>query len=716
MIHKTNIFAAPIICGAALALALAAGCDKMATTESPTGFPEDGVVRIAANAGDPLTRADGTSSSEYSGTTLGLFIDYGTNDKYNGSNVKWTKAENAWTPEKQMLWKSSTDVANIYAYAPYVDGQADATKVEFSIPSDQTAGTLAADLVSWVYLNFVPDASKNNSFSNDGKILISFGHRLVKLTFTFEKGSQFASDVTVSKAVLLGTSSKVVLNATAGEVTAASDAASLDIKLHKLEDHDNPTVLKYEAVFFPGTGQEAGAKMLQVKMSEGTVLNYVVPSVGLVEDGLKAGSAYEMKMRLGKDKIELAKDDITVGSWTDSGNLLGGGEAQVDPNADVWDGKTVTAFSTGDSTNPLGDSESAPILIESAAQLAYLAQQVKAGVSYSGKYFKLTKDLALAEMPWTPIGGYEQIAESKWEERLFEGNFDGGNHTVYGLKVVAEKKGNDNIQPLGLFGLVNRSYYSSPKAKTYIKDLRISGANVMNENQKSGILCGIAYFVDISGVEVSGTVTASGVCGGLVGAIANSTISNCKAEVKVTSTGAAGGICAESADLELSKCSVSSSEIVGTYQTGGLLGVIYNKLDVTDCTVDASVKGCSVGGLFGVFGVDKQGYARSAKNCTMTGAVTVVKGNDDEYGGGIAGWLYGSCSFENCGFDGTVVKEEGVDVNKERVGAAIGKDDVGTCTFTNCWYNADKISGLYKIGGGKDNADYSGIEEKHLGK
>ena len=715
MIHKTNIFAAPIICGAALALALAAGCDKMATTESPTGFPEDGVVRIAANAGDPLTRADGTSSSGYEGTTLGLFIDYGTGDKYNGSNVKWTKAENAWTPEKQMLWKSSTDAAQVYAYAPYVEGQTDPTKVEFSIPADQSQGTLTADLVSWAYLNFVPNSSNNNF--QDGKILISFGHRLVKLTFNFEKGNQFASDVTVSEAVLLGTSSKVVLNATKGTVTAASDAASLDIKLHKVEDAQNPTALKYEAVFFPGEGQGAGAKMLQVKMSEGTVLNYVVPSsVGLVSGGLKAGSAYEMKMRLGKDKIELAKDGITVGKWADPVELPGGGEAQVDPNADVWDGKTVTAFSTSDSTNPLGDSESAPILIESAAQLAYLAQQVKAGESYSGKYFKLTKDLALAEMPWTPIGGYEQIDESKWEERLFEGNFDGGNHTIYGLKVVAEKKGNDNIQPLGLFGLVNRSYYSSPKAKTYIKDLRISGANVLNENQKSGILCGIAYFVDISGVEVSGTVTASGVCGGLVGAIANSTISNCKAKVKVTSTGSAGGICAESADLELSKCSVSSSEIVGTYQTGGLLGVIYNKLDVTDCTVDASVKGYSVGGLFGVFGVDKQGYARSAKNCTMTGAVTVAKGNGDEYGGGIAGWLYGSCSFENCGFDGTVVKEEGVDVNKERVGAAIGKDDVGTSTFTNCWYNVDKISGLYKIGGGKDNADYSGITPKNLGK
>ena len=699
------------ILAAMSALALAAGCNKMATPGSPTGFPEDGVVRIAANAGDPLTRADGTGSSEYEGTTLGLFIDYGTGDKYNGSNVKWTKAENAWTPEKQMLWKNSKDAAKIYAYAPYVDGQTDPAKVEFSIPADQTNGTLTADLVSWGMDSFVPDGKNNTSFV-DRKILISFSHRLVKLTFNFEKATQFASGVTVGEAVLLGTSSKVVLNATAGTVAAVSDAAGLNIKLHKVEDSQNPTALKYEAIFCPGDGQKAGAKMLKVTMSDGTVLNYVVPAGGgLVSSGFMSGTAYEMKMRLGKDKIELAKDGITVGNWNEVEDPLpGGGEAEVDPNADVWDG-TAAAFKETDGSKTLGDSEADPIPIESAAQLAYLAQQVNAGTAYEGKYFKLTKDLALAEIPWTPIGGSFKGAVGG--EIPFKGNFDGDNHTIYGLKVVAEKDGENNpYKRSGLFGFVNNSSNSS---KVYIKNLKIIGANVLNENQFSGILCGTAHYVDISGVEVSGTVTASAWCGGLVGYIGgNSAIKECKARVKVTSTGSAGGICAESSGLELSGCSVSSSEVVGTVQTGGLLGMIYGKIDVKDCTVDASVKGNGVGGLFGVFGVD-QGYARSAKNCTMTGAVTVVNGNGDEYGGGIVGWLSsGACSFENCGFDGFVVKEEGVDANKGRVGAAIGIDQKGNSTFTNCWYNVDKISGLYKIGGG--NADYSGIEEKHLGK
>lgn len=691
----------------ALALALA-GCNKMVAPETVTGFPEDGVVRIAATAGEPQTRADGR---EYDGSTLGLFIDYGSgteNARYTHSNVKWTNGTDGWTPEKQMLWKNSKTSADIYAYAPYIDGAADAKNLVFSIPADQSAGTTAADLVSWGQAGFAPN-SENQNFV-DGKIIISFSHRLVKMTFNFGMGNQFGSDVTVKEVVLLGTASKVLCDATIDRnpaVTASPDASSLDIILHKLDD------LKYEAVFFPGKGQEKGAKMLKVTMSDGTALFYTVPGGGLVSSGLMPGSAYTMTMRLGKDKVELAKDGITVGEWTEAPDALPGGETQIDPNADVWDG-TSAAFKEDDGAgNTLGGSETSPILIESAAQLAYLAQQVNNGESYSGRYFKLTKDLALAEIPWTPIGGYVQTGESTWKDRRFEGNFDGGNHTIYGLKVVAEKNNNDNKQLSGLFGLANWSYYSSAKVKTYIKNLRISGANVLSENQNSGILCGVAYFVDISGVEVSGTVTASGVCGGLVGLIANSTISNCKAKVKVTSSGSAGGLCAESSfGLELSGCSVSSSEIVGSYNTGGLLGIIYNKIVVTDCTVDASVKGNGVGGLFGVF-TNAYGETRSAKNCTMTGTVTVVKGNNGEYGGGIAGCLSDSCPFEECGFDGFIVKEG---ENVENVGAAIGKDDNGSSTFTDCWYNADKTGELYKVGGGKEGANYSGIEEKHLGK
>ncbi len=676
----------------ALALAIA-GCNKMAVPEAVTGFPEDGVVRITATADEPQTRADG---SEYDGSTLGLFIDYGSgteNARYSHSNVKWTKGTDGWTPEKRMLWKNSTASAAIYAYAPYIDGATDAKNLVFSIPADQSAGTTAADLVSWGQDSFAPN--DNNTSFVGGKIQISFSHRLVKMTFNFGKGNQFGSDVTVKEVVLLGTTSKVLCDATTDKnpaVTAHSDAASLDITLHKLDE------LKYEAVFFPGKGQEAGVKMLKVTMSDGTVLFYTVPGAGLVSGGLIPGSAYTMTMRLGKDKIELAKDGITVGEWGDSGSLTGG-EADVDPKADVWDGKTVTPFSTGDSENPLGDLEATPILIENAAQLAYLAEQVNGGNTYQGKYFKLAKDIALANKPWTPIG-------AEVFQKEFKGNFDGGGHTIYGLKVKGA----------GLFGYVNGPFSGGTK-RTYIKDVKISGADVTSETAYSGILCGAVGNVKISGVDVSGTIIGEkDNCGGIVGYITNSEISNCNARAKVTGVNYVGGLCGYLYKSEVSSCSVSSGEIAGeSYNIGGLFGRIHSKCTVQECTVDTNVKGKRVGGLFGSVYIPMDENIHILKNCIMTGTITVMKDEKgQEQGGGLVGALEGKSQFENCGFDGTIVKEEGVDANKVKVGAAIGIDDSGECTFTGCWYNADKTTGLYKLGSTKNpNADYSGIQPKY---
>lgn len=677
---------------AAVAL-LSCGKEQQKVEALVTGFPEDGVVRITATAGEPQTRADG---SEYDGSTLGLFIDYGSgaeNARYSHSNVKWTKGTDGWTPEKQMLWKNSKASADIYAYAPYIDGATDAKNLVFSIPADQSAGTTAADLMSWGQAGFVPN-SENQNFV-DGKIIISFSHRLVKLTFSFEKGNQFGSDVTVTEAVLLGTASKVFYDLTGtGAPGKAGDASSKDIKLHKVSD------LEWEGIFYPGDGQKPNAKMLKVTMSDGTVLYYTVPSsgLGLAQGGFMAGSAYTMTMRLGKDKIELAKDGITVGEWGDSGSLTGG-EADVDPKADVWDGKTVTPFSAGDSENPLGDSEATPILIENAAQLAYLAEQVNGGNTYQGKYFKLAKDIALANKPWTPIG-------AEVFQKEFKGNFDGGGHTIYGLKV----KGT------GLFGYVNGPFSGGTK-RTYIKDVKISGADVTSENAHSGILCGAVGNVKISGVDVSGTIIGEkDNCGGIVGYITNSEISNCNARAKVTGVNYVGGLCGYLYKSEVSSCSVSSGAIAGeSYNIGGLFGRIHSKCTVQECTVDATVKGKRVGGLFGSVYIPMDENIHILKNCIMTGTITVMKDEKgQEQGGGLVGALEGKSQFENCGFDGTIVKEEGVDANKVKVGAAIGIDDSGECTFTGCWYNADKTTGLYKLGSTKNpNADYSGIQPKY---
>ena len=657
MIHKTDIFAAPVICGAAIALLLAAGCSKQETAVV-TGFPEDGAVRIAANAGTPATRAGG---SQYEGSTLGLFIDYGSGG-YSEYNIMWSKdASGQWTPEKNMLWKDGKSGADIYAYAPFVGvSMSDVNPVAFEIPADQSAGTTAADLVSWSRNGFVPDASQNDDFSSDGKILISFSHRLVKMTFNFEKGNQFASDVTVVDATLFDTSSKVACDLKADNVTAASDAVSQDITLHKVEN------LKYEAVFFPGDGQKAGAKMLEVLMSDGTPLYYTVPATGLISGGLKPGNAYEMKMRLGKDKIELASD-VAVADWAESGTTLPGGESILD--ADSWDGTVASGFAGGTGTSD------DPHLISTSAQLAYLAQQVNGGTSYAGEYFRQTENFDLADKKWTPIGN---------SSHEFRGHFDGGNKGIYCLNVDITGS------YAGLFGWI----YSG---------------SVQNVRILSGSVKASVYYV-----------------GGIVGDLSNSSMENCTASVNVSGSANVGGLVGSISGSTVSNCHFLSGEITGigndiNSNIGGIVGNAQSRAStVSDCSVNASVKGRQyVGGLCGWFGDDDHVFSK----CTMKGSVTVTEGSC----GGLVGHMFDSKGkFETCQFEGSINRE---DDYAGGTGIAIGSDECSKnasagVTFPGCeciidaqtntslkgekvGYIANQSAGNKKVRA--DNYDYSDI-------
>ena len=153
-----------LISGACLLSALTlAGCTK--AIPEPSGFPEDGVVRIST--GSPLTKAEG-SSSAYEGTTLGLYVNYGIGKSYTNNNIQWTKNESGeWTPEDQMLWKNPTEGPTLWAYAPYNDWQlfpnqdSDFGKLEFIIPADQSAGITQADFVTWGQQNYIAEHKKN---------------------------------------------------------------------------------------------------------------------------------------------------------------------------------------------------------------------------------------------------------------------------------------------------------------------------------------------------------------------------------------------------------------------------------------------------------------------------------------------------------------------------------------------------------------------------
>lgn len=129
----------------------------------------------------------------------------------------------------------------------------------------------------------------------------------------------------------------------------------------------------------------------------------------------------------------------------------------------------------------------------------------------------LNTDLNLTNMEWTPIGT---------ESQPYTGTFDGGNHTITGLKI--NQSGTDNVGLIGYLG-------SEGKVQNVVlANISVSGANYVG---------GIAGQTDgtVENCSVNGTVTGQNQTGGIVGRNF-STISGCSAEGTVTGNINVGGI------------------------------------------------------------------------------------------------------------------------------------------------------------------------------
>lgn len=92
----------------------------------------------------------------------------------------------------------------------------------------------------------------------------------------------------------------------------------------------------------------------------------------------------------------------------------------------VYDGTPYYAesYESGDG------SKDKPFLISNDMQLAKLAHDVNNGVSFSGKYFKLTKDIDLGKALWTPIGSWNPKTPN-----FFAGKFDGDGHKISNMHI-----------------------------------------------------------------------------------------------------------------------------------------------------------------------------------------------------------------------------------------------------------------------------------------
>ena len=698
---KHNILTS--ISGACLLSALVlAGCTK--AIPAPSGYPEDGVVRISTGA--PVTKAEGDAGA-YSGSSLGLYVNYGDGDAYTKHNIQWTKDADSgeWTPAEQMLWKNPTATPTLWAYAPYSDSQprpsnaADFGKLEFEIPSDQSAGIDAADFVTWGQENYVLNHNTNQNFSEDGKVQINFSHALVKLTFDFTIRTQFEPGTTISKVTLNGTSSTVGCDIFNSSVAATSDATS-DITLHKVDD------THYDCIFFPGEGQKAGQKMLTVEMSDGTVLYYNTNK----DLSFESGKAYTMKMYLGRLAIEL--NQVTLDPWTNSNITIDGGTGS-ETSIPVWDG---SSSDTSFLFNGNGLSND-PYIITNGAQLHGILERD----GWRNQYFKLANSIDLGGHEWTPIGN---------STTPFKGHFDGNGYTIYGLSIQ-----NDVNGYAGLFGKVEGSKISG---------LSVNNANISNQSSTTGIICGelagggVISNCSVYGgsVSTSSSSSQSSSAGGICGSNSSSTIKYCNVR-GITIEGAyAGGICGQGSGT-LESCNIFDTKMTAGSYGGGIVSNVTGESVIKNCKVYDSKLYCTIesytvyaGGLI----AQSDDVKLTVSDCTANINIRLAKskGNDIR-AGGFVGELFqysNTSSFTNCHFNGKFINDEDeiidfnegsyININGEvdeptiLIGAAFGFISSNNALYTlkSCGYNADKTGGLPVA---CDVTIDSGITAVHLG-
>ena len=200
----------------------------------------------------------------------------------------------------------------------------------------------------------------------------------------------------------------------------------------------------------------------------------------------------------------------------------------------------------------------------------------------------LTENINLTDMEWTPIGTDYNNA--------YTGTFDGGGHTITGLTVTGS---NDYA---GLFGRIGSG--------GTVKNVKLEGVKIESDNDMSSVggVAGRSYGT-LENCSVSGSVSVSGIAGGVVGYQSGGFLTGCSSSATVNAGGVAGGV-------------------AGLTDSGATLTACYATGDVTLESINSD--GNFVGGVVGSNG------SSTLTACYATGSVT-SSGSGTIYAGGVTG-------------------------------------------------------------------------------
>lgn len=341
-----------------------------------------------------------------------------------------------------------------------------------------------------------------------------------------------------------------------------------------------------------------------------------------------------------------------------------------------WDGVVATTIINEGGNN--GQDTDHPILIATAGELAYLAQQTNSGgeelkltngdeisgyTHFQDLYFQLTEDIDLGEQTWTPIG--------KDNSNSFQGTLDGNNKIISNLAKINES------DYAGLFGLIKNGSVQNLQIEIPETELNTTSAGFV------GALVGYITNGQITNCSVKGknitseTSSSQLIVGGLIGQIISSNITDCSSSVNVKATHAeasclaAGGIGGINLDASLTNCHYSGSVMA----------------------VDERKKGTPNSYAGGITGAsDLQAIGGQSKTSTISQCTACVNISAGAYAGGIVGYFVEG-NVEKCRVEGVISTKE----IEGQAGGIIGRNKYGG-KVTDC-YNMASVTASEAAGG-----------------
>ena len=197
--------------------------------------------------------------------------------------------------------------------------------------------------------------------------------------------------------------------------------------------------------------------------------------------------------------------------------------------------------------------------IATVADLKAFAAKVNDGNNFSGKTVKLTADIDLKDVEWTPIGNV-----ISYPGTTFKGTFDGQEHTISNMTVNDKAAG---YASAGFFGSITGQ----------VKNVKFDNATVTSTHY-AGVVVG--YSSTNVGMEISNCHVANS---------SVTSITELTAEGHYDNGDKAGGIIGYCVSGDtVTNCSVTNTTVKGYRDIGGLIGYADNGAVITNNTVKDS--------------------------------------------------------------------------------------------------------------------------------